>query len=243
MESEFFGHKKGSFTGAINDKEGYFKIAHEGTLFLDEVGDIPLPLQGRLLRAIEEEEIYPVGDTNPVKVDVRIIAATNHELAREIEDGRFREDLYYRLNVVEIPLPALSERKEDIPLLVQHFIQKYNRELNRKIKGTDNTTMRLLRNHEWKGGIRELENVIERAIILCEGDYITPQDLPPNMIKTELAEEMPMRLKEAVAFFERQHIIKALEKTSINKEETANLLGISLSSLYRKMDELKIDLA
>jgi two-component system response regulator PilR (NtrC family) len=243
MESEFFGHKKGSFTGAINDKEGYFKIAHEGTLFLDEVGDIPLPLQGRLLRAIEEEEIYPVGDTNPVKVDVRIIAATNHELAREIEDGRFREDLYYRLNVVEIPLPALSERKEDIPLLVQHFIQKYNRELNRKIKGTDNTTMRLLRNHEWKGGIRELENVIERAIILCEGDYITPQDLPPNMIKTELAEEMPMRLKEAVAFFERQHIIKALEKTSLNKEETANLLGISLSSLYRKMDELKIDLA
>jgi two-component system response regulator PilR (NtrC family) len=243
MESEFFGHKKGSFTGAINDKEGYFKIAHEGTLFLDEVGDIPLPLQGRLLRAIEEEEIYPVGDTNPVKVDVRIIAATNHELAREIEDGRFREDLYYRLNVVEIPLPALSERKEDIPLLVQHFIQKYNRELNRKIKGTDNTTMRLLRNHEWKGGIRELENVIERAIILCEGDYITPQDLPPNMIKTELTEEMPMRLKEAVAFFERQHIIKALEKTSINKEETANLLGISLSSLYRKMDELKIDLA
>jgi DNA-binding NtrC family response regulator len=242
MESEFFGHKKGSFTGAINDKDGYFKMAHEGTLFLDEVGDIPLPLQGKLLRAIEEGEIYPVGASIPLRVDVRIIAATNHELAKDIENGHFREDLYYRLNVVEIPLPALSERKEDIPLLVQHFVQKYNRELNRKIKGTDNNTMRVLRGHEWKGGIRELENVIERAIILCEGDYITLQDLPPNMIKTDLAEEMPMRLKDAIAFFEKQHIIKALERTSINKEETANLLGISLSSLYRKMDELKIDL-
>ncbi len=242
MESEFFGHKKGSFTGAINDKDGYFKMAHEGTLFLDEIGDIPPPLQGKLLRAIEEEEIYPVGATSPLRVDVRIIAATNHELARDIEIGHFREDLYYRLNVVEIPLPALSERKEDIPLLVQHFVQKYNRELNQKIKGTDNTTMRILRGHEWKGGIRELENVIERAIILCEGDYITVQDLPPNMIKSEIAEEMPMRLKDAIAFFEKQHIIKALEKTSINKEETANLLGISLSSLYRKMDELKIEL-
>jgi DNA-binding NtrC family response regulator len=242
MESEFFGHKKGSFTGAINDKDGHFKMAHEGTLFLDEVGDIPLPLQGKLLRAIEEGEIYPVGATSPIRVDVRIIAATNHELARDIEQGQFREDLYYRLNVVEIPLPALSERRDDIPLLVQHFIQKYNRELNQKIKGTDNVTMRILRGHEWKGGIRELENVIERAIILCEGEYITVQDLPPNMIKTELAEEMPMRLKDAIAFFEKQHIIKALEKTSINKEETANLLGISLSSLYRKMDELKIDL-
>ena len=242
MESEFFGHKKGSFTGAINDKDGYFKIAHEGTLFLDEIGDIPAPLQGKLLRAIEEGEIYPVGASSPLRVDVRIIAATNHELARDIENGQFREDLYYRLNVVEIPLPALSERKDDIPLLVQHFIQKYNRELNQKIKGTDNTTMRILRGHEWKGGIRELENVIERAIILCEGDYITLQDLPPNMIKAEIAEEMPMRLKDAIAFFEKQHIIKALEKTSINKEETANLLGISLSSLYRKMDELKIEL-
>jgi DNA-binding NtrC family response regulator len=242
MESEFFGHKKGSFTGAIIDKDGYFKIANQGTLFLDEVGDIPLPLQGKLLRAIEEEDIYPVGSANPIKVDVRIIAATNRDLVKEIEQGNFREDLYYRLNVVEIPLPSLAERKEDIPLLVQHFVKKYNSELNRKIKGTDNATMRIFRNHDWKGGIRELENVIERAIILCEGDFITLQDLPPNMIKNELAGEMPVRLKEAVAFFERQHIVKALEKTFQNKEETANLLGISLSSLYRKMDELKIDL-
>ena len=126
MESEFFGHKKGSFTGAINDKDGFFKIANMGTLFLDEVGDIPLPLQVKLLRAIEEEEIYPVGSSNPIKVDVRIIAATNRDLAREVEKGNFREDLYYRLNVIEIPLPSLTDRKEDIPLLVQHFIKKYN---------------------------------------------------------------------------------------------------------------------
>jgi len=153
MESEFFGHKKGSFTGAINDKDGYFKMAHEGTLFLDEIGDIPLPLQGKLLRAIEEEEIYPVGATSPLRVDVRIIAATIMNwpgISRTAFSGRI---LYYRLNVVEIRLPALSERKDDIPLLVQHFIQKYNRELNQRSKGQTIPPLRILRGHEWKGGI------------------------------------------------------------------------------------------
>ncbi|TFH02707.1 MAG: sigma-54-dependent Fis family transcriptional regulator [Calditrichales bacterium] len=240
MESEFFGHKKGSFTGAINDRNGYFKIANMGTLFLDEVGDIPLPLQVKLLRAIEEEEIYPVGATNPINVDVRIIAATNRELAKELDKGNFREDLYYRLNVIEIKLPSLTNRKEDIPLLVQHFIQKYDRELNRRIKNPDNKTMRILLNHEWKGGIRELENVIERAVILCEGDVITPNDLPPNMVRSEIDDEVPTRLKDAVAYFEREHIKKILKQTAINKEEAANILGISLSSLYRKMDDLDI---
>jgi two-component system response regulator PilR (NtrC family) len=240
MESEFFGHKKGSFTGAINDKDGYFKLANQGTLFLDEVGDIPLPLQVKLLRAIEESEIYPVGATNPLKVDVRIIAATNRNLAKEVERGNFREDLYYRLNVVEIELPSLTDRKEDIPSLIQHFIQKYNRELNRNVKSADNSTMRILRNHDWKGGIRELENVIERALILTENDYINKEDLPPNMVNIEPEDDMPIRLKDAVAFFERQHIRKVLQKTSTNKEEAAQELGISLSSLYRKLDELDI---
>jgi two-component system response regulator PilR (NtrC family) len=240
MESEFFGHKKGSFTGAINEKDGFFKIANQGTLFLDEIGDIPSPLQVKLLRAIEEEEIYPVGANNPIKVDVRIVAATNRDLAAEVEKGNFREDLYYRLNVVEIQLPSLTDRKEDIPLLVQHFIQKYNRELNRHIKNPDNKTMRILRNHTWQGGIRELENVIERALILCEGDMITPLDLPPNMMNIEIEDEIPSRLKDAVAYFEREHIKKMLQKTAINKEEAAKILGISLSSLYRKMDELNI---
>ena len=242
MESEFFGHKKGSFTGAINDKDGHFKIANKGTLFLDEVGEIPLPLQVKLLRAIESGEILPVGATTTIGVDVRLIAATNRNLEEEIEKGNFREDLFYRLNVIEIKLPALSEREEDIPLLVQHFIQKYNSELNRHIKNADNTTMRILRNHEWKGGIRELENVIERALILAEGDYITQNDLPPNMVENALENEMPERLKEATATFERQHIQKILRRTSMNKEDTASILGISLSSLYRKMDELNIQL-
>jgi len=243
MESEFFGHKKGSFTGAIGDKDGFFKLANQGTLLLDEVGDIPLQLQVKLLRAIEEEEIYPVGATNPIKVDVRIIAATNRDLAKEIQRGNFREDLYYRLNVVEIQLPSLTDRKDDIPLLVQHFIQKYNKELNRNIKNPDNETMRVLRNHEWKGGIRELENVIERAIILSESDYITLADLPPNMVKSQPEEEMPQRLKDAVAYFEREHIRNTLRRTATNKEKAANILGISLSSLYRKMDELNIKLS
>jgi DNA-binding NtrC family response regulator len=242
MESEFFGHKKGSFTGAFNDKDGYFKIANRGTLFLDEVGDIPMHLQVKLLRAIEEGEILPVGGTDPIAVDIRLIAATNRDLARAVEDGKFREDLYYRLNVIEIKLPALSERKEDIPLLVQHFIKKFNRELNRTIKNADNETMRILRNHHWKGGIRELENVIERALILCEGDYITIDDLPPNMVLAEMNMETPDGLKQALAFYERLHIEKILQKTAGNKGEAAKLMKISLSSLYRKMDELAMSL-
>jgi DNA-binding NtrC family response regulator len=240
MESEFFGHKKGSFTGAINDKDGYFKIANQGTMFLDEVGDIPLPLQVKLLRAIEDGEIFAVGATNSIKVDVRIIAATNRDLELEVERGNFREDLFYRLNVVEIKLPSLTDRKDDIPLLIQHFLQKYNHELNRNVKNPDNATMRILRSHEWKGGIRELENVIERALILCEGDYITQDDLPPNMIKSESEDDLPLRLKDAVAYFEHEHIKKILQETVLNKEDAANVLGISLSSLYRKMDELNI---
>ncbi len=173
MESELFGYKKGAFTGANEDKDGYFKVANGGTLFLDEVGEIPLHLQVKLLRAIETGEIQPVGATEPIPVDVRIIAATNRDLAKEVEAGRFREDLYYRLNVIEIKLPPLSERKEDIPLLVNHFVEKYNREMNRRIKGVTNDAMRILMNYDWKGGIRELENVIERAIILADGDYMT----------------------------------------------------------------------
>ncbi len=243
MESEFFGHKKGAFTGAMRDKDGYFKVADGGTLFLDEVGEIPLHLQVKLLRVLETGEFTPVGDTNPIQVDVRIIAATNKDLAREVEKGTFREDLYYRLNVIEIKLPALSERREDIPLLVEHFIKKYNRELNRHIQGVDEETMRLLINYEWKGGIRELENVIERAIILCEGERITAQDLPPNITAAQGDGGIPVRLKDAVARFERQHIQRILKTTRGNKEEAARLLDISLSSLYRKIDELGIKIS
>jgi len=240
LESEFFGHKKGSFTGAVRDKDGLFKIANEGTLFLDEVGDIPLHLQVKLLRAIEEGEILPVGGTSPVKIDVRIIAATNRKLLEDVENGTFRDDLYYRLNVVEIQLPALSERREDIPLLVEHFIRKYNSELGRSVHNASNETMQYLVNYEWRGGIRELENVIERALILCEGDFITPQDLPPNISGVEIKPEFPDALKEAVAMFEGGHLLRILKRVDNNKEEAAKILNISLSSLYRKLDELNI---
>ncbi len=240
LESEFFGHKKGSFTGAVRDKDGHFKLANGGTLFLDEIGDIPLHLQVKLLRAIEESEILPVGGTATIKTDIRIIAATNRNLLDEIEAGRFRDDLYYRLNVVEIKLPSLSERREDIPLLVEHFIKKYNKELNRQVISVDNETMRILMNYSWKGGIRELENIIERALILSEGEYVTVEDLPANLLEAGLSGAMPDKLKEAVAQFERSHIIGVLKRTFNNKEESAKILGISLSSLYRKMDELQI---
>ncbi len=240
MESEFFGHVKGSFTGAVRDKEGHFKLADGGTLFLDEVGDIPPHLQVKLLRAIEESEILPVGGTQPIKIDVRIIAATNRNLLKDMEEGIFRDDLYYRLNVVEIKLPALSERRGDIPLLVEHFIRRYNRELNRRVINADNDTMRILMNYPWKGGIRELENIIERALILSEGKYITKEDLPPNFIDREYSGLIPDKLKEATAVFEKEHIASVLKRTLNNKEECAKLLGISLSSLYRKMDELNI---
>jgi DNA-binding NtrC family response regulator len=240
MESEFFGHKKGSFTGAVRDKDGHFKMANEGTLFLDEIGDIPLHLQVKLLRAIEENEILPVGGNTPIKTNVRIIAATNRNLEEDLEKGTFRDDLFYRLNVVEIKLPSLNERREDIPLLVKHFIDKYNVELNRNIKNVDNETMRILLNYSWKGGIRELENVIERALILCEDEFITKRDLPPNMTDIDYEADIPDRMKDAVATFEKKHIISILKRVENNKEEAAKILDISLSSLYRKMDELNI---
>jgi DNA-binding NtrC family response regulator len=242
MESELFGHKKGSFTGAVRDKEGLFKVADGGTLFLDEVGEIPLHLQVKLLRAIETGEFIPVGDTIPQKVDVRIIAATNRNLEEEVEKGKFRDDLFYRLNVIEINLPPLSERKDDIPLLIDHFIRKYNQELNRHITGMDEETKRILMNYEWKGGIRELENVIERALILSEGEKITRQDLPPNLMKLEPTPETSPRLKDTVAAFEKEYIEQVLKANRGNKEAAAKILDISLSSLYRKIDELGVEI-
>ena len=242
MESELFGHKKGSFTGAVRDKEGLFKVADGGTLFLDEVGEIPLHLQVKLLRAIETGEFIPVGDTISQKVDVRIIAATNRNLEEEVEKGKFRDDLFYRLNVIEINLPPLSERKDDIPLLIDHFIRKYNQELNRHITGMDEETKRILMNYEWKGGIRELENVIERALILSEGEKITRQDLPPNLMKLEPTPETSPRLKDTVAAFEKEYIEQVLKANQGNKEAAAKILDISLSSLYRKIDELGVEI-
>ncbi|NQV29293.1 MAG: sigma-54-dependent Fis family transcriptional regulator [Candidatus Marinimicrobia bacterium] len=240
FESELFGYKKGAFTGASKDKDGVFKAASGGTLFLDEVGEIPLQVQVKLLRVIEMREIKPLGSNTIIPINVRIIAATNRDLAKEVEDGRFREDLYYRLNIIEIYLPALSERKDDIPLLVKHFVNKYNGELKRRIIGVDNDAMKNLVNYNWKGEVRELENIIERAVLLSDGDMISSQDLPKRAQEPS-SSTFPDNLKEASRSFEKTHIVQILERHDNDKAKAAETLGIGLSSLYRKIDDLGID--
>ncbi len=178
LESLLFGHMKGSFTGAFANQEGLFEKAKSGTIFLDEIGEIPQHLQVKLLRALEAKEILPIGNTTPRRIDVRVLAATNRNLKDEVEAGRFREDLYYRLNVMEIHIPPLSERPEDIPLLVDHFIKRHNPELKRNFQGIDEDAMRVLMSLQWKGNVRELDNVIEHTMILAEGERITLKDLP-----------------------------------------------------------------
>jgi len=243
FESELFGHKRGSFTGATIDKEGFFRAAEGGTILLDEVSEIPLHLQVKLLRAIELKEIIPVGTSNSLRVEVRIIATTNRNLSKEVEAGKYREDLYYRLNVVEIALPSLAERGDDLPLLVQHFVAKYAREMHKNVRGVDNEVMKSLLSHPWKGEIRELQNVIERAVIFAEGDLIAKQDLPALFAQHQdsvYAFDSHRSMKEAVDDFERQYISHVLRMNDFNKEITAKALKISLSSLYRKIEELNI---
>ncbi|NQT62151.1 MAG: sigma-54-dependent Fis family transcriptional regulator [Candidatus Marinimicrobia bacterium] len=240
FESELFGYKKGAFTGASRDKDGVFKAAAGGTLFLDEVGEIPLQVQVKLLRVIEMREIKPLGSNTIIPINVRLIAATNRDLAKEVERGTFREDLYYRLNIIEIYLPALSERKDDIPLLVTHFVNKYNNELKRRIIGVDNEAMKSLVNYNWKGEVRELENIVERAVLLSDGDMISTEDLPSRTAESS-GSGYPDNLKEASRSFERKHIVHMLEKCENDKAKVADILGIGLSSLYRKIDDLGID--
>jgi two-component system response regulator PilR (NtrC family) len=240
IESELFGHKKGAFTGAADDKQGLFKVADGGTLFLDEIADLPLSMQVKLLRAIEDKEFFPVGGTKPVSTDVRIIAATNQNLFEKTKSGEFREDLFYRLNVVEIKLPTLNERKDDIPILVNHFIERYSNEMGKKVIGADNQTMKALIAHDWRGGVRELENVIERAIIFCNKEMLTINDLADYFRTDNIDTGYPDSLKDALRNFEREHILKTIKKYEYNKEEAAKALEIGLSSLYRKMDELDI---
>jgi two-component system response regulator PilR (NtrC family) len=240
IESELFGHKKGSFTGATEEKQGLFKVADGGTLFLDEIGDLPLNLQVKLLRAIEDKKFLPVGGTKAIETNVRIIAATNQNLYEKTKKGEFREDLFYRLNVVEIKLPSLNERKDDIPLLVNHFIEKYCNEMGKKVLGVDNETMKVLMSHDWQGGVRELENVIERAVIFANNNVITVDNLADHIRGESISHSYPDSLKEAIAGFEREHILSVIKKFDYNKEDAAKALKIGLSSLYRKMEELNI---
>ena len=241
LESQLFGHVRGAFTGATSAQEGLFQRASGGTIFLDEIGEMPSTLQPKLLRVLEERKVLPVGSTHPVKVDVRIIASTNRDLEGEVAAGRFREDLFYRLNVIGIHVPPLRERREDIPLLVDHLIRRHNEEINMNYKGADNATMKIVTSLPWKGNIRELDNVIERAMILGDGEWIRAEDLPGRSATVDDALLEEDNLSTALDAYERRHIIKILDKTSGDKRHAAELLGISLSSIYRKIEELGID--
>jgi DNA-binding NtrC family response regulator len=241
LESELFGHMKGSFTSASQNKKGLFECARGGTLFLDEIGHMPMSCEVKLLRAVEHKQIIPVGSTEPVDIDVRLIAATNKDLVKEIKAGQFREDLYYRMNVVGIHLPPLRERKEDIPLLVEHFIKKYSAEMGKHCVGVSDEVMRLFMSYEWKGNIREMQNVIERAIIFAEDDVIKISDIGSLSYHSVALTEENQNLQAAVKAYEREHICRVLNKYSWNKVEVAKALNVGLSSLYRKIDELEID--
>ena len=238
IESELFGYRRGAFTGAMRDKVGYFEAANGGTLFLDELSTLPVAVQSSLLRVIEERVVVPVGDTHPRAIDVRIIGASNQDLEKMVRDGAFREDLLFRLNVVKLTLPPLRHRKEDIPLLVHHFLDKYTNQMNKRVLGLTNGAMRALLSHEWRGNVRELENVIERAVIFAEGRQIGVEDMP--FAVEGITDDASEDLKEALRLFERQHIIYALRRHNYDKIECAKHLGIGVSSLYRKLEELNI---
>ena len=241
LESLLFGHIKGSFTGAFANQEGLFEKARGGTIFLDEIGEIPQHLQVKLLRALEAKEILSIGSTTPRHIDVRVLAATNRNLAKEVEAGRFREDLYYRLNVMEIHIPPLKERPEDIPLLVEYFIQRHNPELKKSCQGIEEDAVRVLLSLPWKGNVRELDNVIEHTMILAESERIMLKDLPASIVaSSQQNPAFTFNLKDALRQFEKQHILRALEQAGQDRKEAAKLLDISLSSLYRKIEELEL---
>jgi|UniRef100_A0A7C6E9W5 Nif-specific regulatory protein len=238
LESELFGYKKGSFTGALTDKKGLIEEADEGTLFLDEVCDIPFATQAKLLRFLQEGEIRRIGETEPRKVDIRIIAATNRDLKEEVKKGKFRDDLYYRLAVLTIELPPLRERGDDVILLAKHFVSKYAQKYNKDLKGLNPAALKLIKTYPWPGNVRELENAMARAVSLAEGSLITPTDLRLE-VKLE-ADSSAQTLKDTVKQTEKEKIIEILKRTQGDKTEAAKLLGISRRALYYKLQEYNI---
>lgn len=238
LESELFGYKAGAFTGAMKDKPGLFEVANHGTVFLDEIGEMAFDLQARLLRVLETGEYIKVGDTKPTKVDVRIISATNRDLKKEIENGQFREDLYFRLSVFQIHLPPLRERKEDIEILAETFLKRFSAKLKKEIKGMTSEVVDILKGAEWRGNIRELKNVMERSAIVCD-EEVTVQDLPIDLQCAGMYEEQGKEEFE-LAVIEQKHITKVLQYTRGNKTEAARLLKIGLATLYRKIEAYHI---
>jgi len=240
LESELFGYKRGAFTGANQDKAGLLQAADKGTLVLDEIGEMPPALQVKLLRALQERECYPLGSSEPVPFDVRLVCATNRDLEREVKAGRFREELFYRINVITITLPSLRERSDDIALLANHFLEKYVKSTNRPVARFSKGAMRLLLNYAWPGNVRELENTIERAVILAETNVIHSHDLPEK-----LRDSLPLPSLDGddltLEELEREHIQRVLAKLGGDKFKTAKTLGIHQSTLYRKMQRLKLE--
>jgi len=236
LEGELFGHKAGAYTGAVKDKKGLIEIAEGGTLFLDEIGELNIDLQAKLLRVLENGEFIKVGDTRISKANVRIIAATNRDLQKDITEGHFREDLYYRLNVFTIELPSLRERSGDIPALANFFLLQFSRKETRQLVKIDTTALQLLQQYNWKGNIRELKNVLERAAILTDGAEILPEHLPYEIQQQNTVAQHEL----SMAAVEKQHIQKILEYTHGNKAKAARLLEIGLATLYRKMEEYSI---
>lgn len=242
LESELFGHIKGAFTDAISDRKGRFELANQGTIFLDEIAEIPVNLQAKLLRVIQEGIFEKIGSSEPFKVDVRIIAATNKNLDEAIEEKTFRKDLYYRLNVLPLEIPPLRERREDIPLLAEHFLKRSNMETKKQITGFTSETMELLLSYHWPGNVRELENSIERAVVLCAEDIISPKDISLDTHSSDGIDTYYGRtLKEAVNLFKRHFILSSLNENEGNQTETAKKLGIQRTYLSRLIRELDIE--
>ncbi len=243
VESELFGHERGAFTGAHQRKLGRFELAQGGTLFLDEIGTLEGNLQVKLLRVLQEREIERVGGTHPIKIDVRVIAATNADLKAAVARGAFREDLYYRLNVVAIEVPRLAERADDVPLLIEHFVRRYSLQCNKRLDGLSPEAMAALREYEWPGNVRELQNVIERAVVLTEGPAIQLSDLPLDVLlpkhreKVRTADRLP--LKNASEEFERQIVLRVLERVGGNQSEAARILGLHRNTINRIVGRAK----
>lgn len=236
LETELFGYKAGAFTGAHKDKKGLIEEANEGTLFLDEIGEMPLDLQAKLLRVLETGEFIKVGDTKQMKVNIRIIAATNRDIQQEIKTGKFRQDLFYRLNLVTIMLPPLRERQSDIPLLADYFVQKLTQDAYQQVKGMTNAFVERLQKNEWRGNIRELRNIIERSLIVCQGNELTIDNLPVELQYENRFESSPSSAFD-LSTVERLHIQRVLDYTKGNKTQAAKLLNISSATLYRKIEQ------
>jgi DNA-binding NtrC family response regulator len=241
LESELFGYKRGAFTGASQDKVGLLKSADKGTVLFDEIGELPVALQVKLLRALQERECYPLGSNDPVSFDVRVICATNRNLEREAKEGRFREELLYRINVITISLPALRDRGDDIPLLANHFLRKYEKQLGRSAMRFSKGAMRLLMSYAWPGNVRELENTIERAAILAETDVIHAHDLPAKLSEKSAAPPSDGATGMTLEELEREHMRRVLTDVQGDKVRAAQVLGIHLSTLYRKVQRYRLE--